>query len=189
MQRRFQPLLILVGLCWAVFLANLLLWHGRLDQHGIVPRHVGSLPAILWAPFIHASFAHLAGNTVPLLILGGLIAARGRSELAILTVAGIIVSGGLTWIVGRTASHVGASALIFCFFGYLASLAFFRRTIGSFLLSAACILLYGGMLRGIVPTSTAISWEGHVAGLVAGVYLAWDACRSNSSQGRRTRER
>jgi membrane associated rhomboid family serine protease len=122
-----------------------------------------------------------------LLILGGIIAARGKSELAIVAVAGIIVSGSLTWIIGRPASHVGASGLIFCFFGYLASLAFFHRTIGSFVLSAICILLYGGMLRGIVPTATAISWEGHIAGLIAGVYLAWDASKSNSSGGNRKR--
>jgi len=36
-----------------------------------------------------------------------------------------------------------------------------------------CILAYGGIIRGVVPTSTPISWENHLAGLVTGASLAW----------------
>ena len=89
------------------------------------------------------------------------------------------MSGGLTWLLARSACHIGASGLIFCFFGYLASLGCFRRTFGRLVLSAVCILGYGGMLRGILPTSTSVSWEGHVAGLGAGIPLAWLASRLN----------
>jgi membrane associated rhomboid family serine protease len=63
--------------------------------------------------------------------------------------------------------------LIFCFFGYLASLAFFERKIGTLLLSIVCIVGYGGIIRGILPTSSAVSWEGHLAGFISGITLAW----------------
>jgi membrane associated rhomboid family serine protease len=106
------------------------------------------------------------------LILGSIICGRSRSEFVAVTVAGIVLGGGLTWLFARNACHIGASGLIFCYFGYLASLAYFKRTFGTLLLSVLCILGYGGMIRGIVPTSAGISWESHLAGLVAGIALA-----------------
>src|SRR5205823_3268855 len=126
----------------------------------------------IWSPFLHGSFQHLAANTLPLLVLGGILCVRSRAEFASITIAGIALGGGLTWLIGRNADHVGASGLIFCFFGYLASLAYFNRNIPTVFLSIVCILGYGGMLRGLLPTSGAISWEGHLAGLVAGIIIA-----------------
>jgi membrane associated rhomboid family serine protease len=178
--KRFVPILILVGLCWLVFGLDRALWGGRLTQHGVLPRQVQGLPGILWAPFLHGSFKHLAANTVPLLFLGGILCVRSRLEFALVAVAGILLSGGLTWVLARNACHIGASGLVFCFFGYLASQALFRRTFGTLALSAVCLLAYGGMLRGMLPTSAAISWESHVAGLLAGVGLAWAASRLNA---------
>jgi membrane associated rhomboid family serine protease len=177
MLKRFTPILTLVAFCWLVFAINNVLWHGRLDQYGIVPRRLGGLPGIIWAPFLHGSFTHLLANTVPLLVLGGILCARSKAEFATVTIGGILLSGGLTWLLARHASHIGASGLIFCFFGYLASLAYFRRTFGALVLSAVCILGYGGMLRGILPSSSSVSWEGHIAGLLAGIALAWMASR------------
>lgn len=177
MLKRVTPVLALTAICWLLLIADNLFWHGHLTRYGIVPRQLGSLPGILWAPFLHVSFRHLAANTVPLLILGGIICARSRMEFAVVTVAGTVLGGALTWLLARSACHVGASGLIFCFFGYLASLAFFKRTISAFLLSIVCLLGYGGMIRGVLPTSAAISWEGHAAGLIAGITLAWLASK------------
>jgi membrane associated rhomboid family serine protease len=170
--KRFTPILVLVGLCWMMFLVNNIILRGSLNRFGIIPRHLASLPGILWAPFLHGSLNHLLANTIPLLILGGILCARSQPEFLTVAATGTLLGGGLTWLFARNACHIGASGLIFCFFGYLASLAYFRRTFGTLLLSGVCILFYGGMLRGIVPTSTPVSWEGHIAGLVAGVALA-----------------
>jgi membrane associated rhomboid family serine protease len=171
MFKRFAPILTLTAACWLVFLLNNLIWQGHLAQHGIIPRQLGSLTGILWAPFLHASFKHLAANTVPLLVLGAIICARGKGEFALVTVGGILLGGILTWLFARSADHIGVSGLIFCYFGYVASLAWFNRTFGTLCLSVVCILAYGGMVKGILPTLTPISWEGHLAGLVAGVVL------------------
>ncbi len=177
MLKRFVPIIILTALCWLVFLMNNVLLGGTLSQHGIIPRHVAGLPGILWAPFLHGSFAHIVANTVPLFVLGAVLCARGRPEFMLVTLCGILLTGGLTWIFARPASHIGASGLIFCYFGYLASLAWFNRTFGTLLLSVACLLAYGGILRGIFPNAPGISWESHACGLISGVTLAWFATK------------
>jgi membrane associated rhomboid family serine protease len=173
MVKRLTPILFLIALCWAAFVVNNLILHGTLNQYGIRPRHIGGLPGILWAPFLHGSWKHLLANTLPLAVLGAILSLRGRSEFGIVTVAGIFLSGALTWLIGRSAYHIGASGLIFCFFGYLASLAFFERRISTLLLSIMCIVGYGGIVRGILPTSSTVSWEGHLAGFTSGIALAW----------------
>jgi membrane associated rhomboid family serine protease len=177
--KRFTPILGLVAFCWLVWLANALFWRGALNHYGVIPRSTGGLFGIVCAPFLHASARHLAANTLPLLFLGGILCARSRSEFFAVASIGTVLTGALTWLFARNACHIGASGLIFCFFGYLASLACFRRTFGTLLLSVVCILAYGGMVKGILPTSTPVSWESHLAGLVSGILLAWASCQLN----------
>lgn len=172
MLKRLSPILAFTAACWLVFAANHFLWHDQLNRFGIIPRRLASLPGILWAPFLHGSFEHLLANTLPLLVLGSILCLRGRREFFVLAGLGTILAGGLTWLVARHGSHIGASGLVFCWFGYLTSLAYFKRTLGTLLLSLVCLLFYGGMLRGVIPSALPVSWEGHLAGLVAGVGLA-----------------
>ncbi|HEY5912762.1 MAG TPA: rhomboid family intramembrane serine protease [Verrucomicrobiae bacterium] len=182
---RFLPAIALVALCWIVFLANNGLGGSRLTRYGIVPRDWHSLAGILWAPFLHASFEHLVANTVPLLVLGLILCARSRVEFKVITAAGVLLTGALTWLFARSGCHIGASGLIFCLFGYLASLAFFRRTVGALLISVACIIGYGGLLRGVLPSSSeAVSWEGHLAGLVSGIALGWMSAQFQRAEAR-----
>ena len=160
-----------------MFVMNNVLGNSHFSRYGIVPRHVSSLSGILWAPFLHASFKHLVANTLPLLILGAILCGRSKTEFAVVTLAGILAGGGLTWLLARNGCHIGASGLIFCYFGYLASLALFKRTFGTLALSVLCVIVYGGMLRGVVPTSTPVSWKAHFGGFAAGVALAWLASK------------
>ena len=187
--KRFGPILTIVGLCWVVFLVNDGLLHGHLTRYGIAPRHLESLPGILWAPFLHASFKHLVANTLPLLVLGAVICVRSRSEFTLVTGVGILMGGTLTWLFARNADHIGASGLVFCFFGYLVSLAYFQRTPGTLILSVACVLAYGGIARGLLPTSAAISWESHFAGLLSGVAVAWFLSKTRTDRFARSMAR
>src|SRR5437867_315705 len=107
--RRFAPIIAISAVCWLVFVLNNLIGAGHLSRYGIIPRQLSSLPGILWAPFLHGSFRHLAANTVPLLILGGILCARSQREFALVTLGGVIGGGGLTWLLARSASHIGAS--------------------------------------------------------------------------------
>jgi membrane associated rhomboid family serine protease len=177
--KRFSPIVTLVAVCWAVFVVNNLILRGSLTHFGIIPRRVSSLPGIIWSPFLHVSLAHLAANTLPLLILGAILCARSKAEFIGVTLAGIFVGGALTWLLARNACHVGASGLIFCYFGFLTSRAWFDRTILTFFLSLICMIGYGGILIGLLPVSAAISWEGHLAGFVSGIAAAWLVTNGN----------
>lgn len=173
MLKRFTPIIGLVALCWIVFILNEFLLGGTLERWGIVPRQPNGLAGIIFAPVLHVSFRHIAANTIPLIILGAILCVRSPREFWTVTVLGALLCGVLTWLFGRNAYHIGASGLIFCYFGYVTSLAWFRRTLMNLMLSGVCLVLYGGMLKGLLPVSGTISWESHLAGLIAGVCLAF----------------
>lgn len=162
---------------WIVEGADQAVLDQRLDQAGIVPRELNGLPGVLWAPFLHYGFGHLLANTVPLLVLGGLVAIKGTTRFLEVTI-GVILLGGLgTWLFGRTGVHLGASGVVFGYFGYLVAAALFERKLRSILLGLTALVLYGGLVWGVVPTTERVSWEGHLAGLVAGVFVAWYVTR------------
>jgi membrane associated rhomboid family serine protease len=171
--KRFTPILTLVAVCWVVFVVNNLILRGALTHYGVIPRRLASLPGIIWSPFLHVSFAHLAANTLPLLILGAILCARSEAEFIGVTAVGVLLGGALTWMLARNADHVGASGLIFCYFGFLTSRAWFDRTILTFCLALICLVVYGGILIGLLPVVPGVSWEGHIAGLLAGIASAW----------------
>jgi membrane associated rhomboid family serine protease len=170
--KKLYPVFFFVGLCWLVFLVNNLLLNGHFSHLGIVPRTASGLSGIVLAPLLHASFRHLLANTVPLLLLGGLIAFRSPAAYVSITVAGTLISGTLIWLLARPGCHLGASGLVFCYFGYVLGQAWFQRTFVNILLALVCGLIYGGLIWGLSPFQTGVSWEAHLAGLVAGVLLA-----------------
>ncbi len=164
----------LVAVIWAVELVNLLLGH-RLNDYGLLPRTVEGLRGILLSPLLHGGFSHALSNTAPLLILGGLAAVRGRSNFLLVTLFIILVGGAGVWVGGRAALHIGASGLVFGYFGYLVARGWYERSILSIAVALAVIAVFGwGMLSGILPTAgVLVSWEGHLCGLIAGVLAAW----------------
>ena len=164
-----------VALLWALAIFNFAsVWFGfDLRQYGIIPRTSGGLWGIPLHVFIHANFGHLAANSVPLLILGGLASFRGRGAVFALSAFIALVGGSLVWLLGRTAVHIGASGLVFGYFGYLAARAFYQPGVLSILIAVVVIFFYGWtILFGVLPTSPFVSWEGHLFGLAAGVLYA-----------------
>ena len=76
------------------------------------------------------------------------------------------------WLVGRPAVHIGASGLVFGYFGYLLAQGWYERSFVSIAVAVAVLLLYGSIIFGVLPQGGFISWEGHLFGLVAGVLAA-----------------
>lgn len=169
---RFKPLIILLALIWSVEAINFLFGHG-LAVWGILPRHMTGLVGIPLAPFIHGSVAHAASNTVPLIILGGLTLMAARDRFWEATILIILLSGALVWVFARGAYHVGASGLIFGYFGVLLARAIFERSILSFAIALVTVMLYGGLIWGVLPSERHISFEAHLFGLIAGIAVAW----------------
>ena len=169
--RRFIPVFAFVIVVWVVEVVNLVLDHS-LNTHGLIPRSVEGLDGIFWSPFLHGNPAHLITNTAPLLILGALICANGRQRYLVVTGCIIVVGGLGVWVIGRAAIHVGASGVVFGYFGFLIAHAWFTRTLGAFLAATITVMLYAGLIWGVLPQERFISWEAHLCGLLAGVLIA-----------------
>jgi membrane associated rhomboid family serine protease len=169
---RFRPLIILLVAIWGVEAVNVILGHG-LAIWGILPRNTSGLIGIPLAPFIHGSVVHAVSNTVPLIVLGGLTLMAGRDRFWEATILIILLSGALVWVFARDAYHVGASGLIFGYFGILLARAIFERGILSFAIAVIVVVLYGGLIWGVLPSQRHISFEAHLFGLIAGIVVAW----------------
>ena len=156
---------------WAVEILNGFMGH-RLNVWGILPRTKLGLIGIPLSPVLHGSFSHVLSNTIPFLALGGLVGFRDSQKLVGVSLF-IIVAGGLAvWLLGRSAIHVGASGLVFGYFGYLVASGWYDRRPGTILAAVAVVVLYGGLVLGVLPTQSFVSWEAHLFGLMAGVLAA-----------------
>lgn len=144
----------------------------RLQGGGIHPRDVDGLDGILWAPLLHVDWGHVAGNSVPLAVMGGLVAARGFRYWAWIT-GSIVAGGGLfVWMLGEAGSnHVGASGIVFGYFGALLSAAWFERRPAALGGALLAIFLYSSIVVGLIPQPN-LSWEGHLFGMLAGIVAA-----------------
>lgn len=158
-----------VGLLWILELIDTLLLRGALNRYGIYPRDVVGLRGIVLAPFLHGNLRHLTANTVPLIILGGLIILQGLDIFLIVTAVVWLVSGVGVWLFGAPRSnHIGASGLIFGYLGFLLLRGYFERSLEAIALAGVAGLLYGSLIWGVLPIRRGRSWQGHLFGFVGG---------------------
>ena len=179
--KKFQPVLILVALIWIVEVVNLFLGH-RLVSFGILPRSFTGLIGIPLAPMLHSGFWHAVSNTVPLLILGALTLAGGKRMFWETTVNVTLLSGALVWIFAREAYHVGASGLVFGYFGVIMARAYIDRSITAIAIAVVTVMAYGGLFWGILPLRSYVSFESHLFGLIAGFVVVWLGRKFSKSQ-------
>ena len=185
-----RALAALVGIMWAVEIINVLDGY-RLDRDGIVPRSVSHLDGVLFAPFLHASFGHLLGNTIPLVIFGLAIALAGAGRLVAVTAIVVLASGLGTWLTapGGTVT-VGASGVVFGYATYLIARGLFDRRIAEIALGVLVAVLFGGALLSDLIPHSGISWEAHlfggVGGVIAAAVLARPARGRSPAAGRRS---
>ncbi|MBC7562282.1 MAG: rhomboid family intramembrane serine protease [Gemmatimonadaceae bacterium] len=157
---------------WGAFGANVALG-GALLKFGIVPRTTDGLIGILVAPFLHANLDHLVANTVPFLLFGWLVMLRDRRHFAVVTLLAMLGSGLLSWTLGAPNSiHIGASGVVFGYFGFLLLAGWYARSAGSIAISLLVGVLWGGTVLGVLPGTPGISWQGHLGGFIGGVLAA-----------------
>lgn len=162
----------LVAALWVIEVVNLLTGQALLG-FGIRSRDLPTVWTVLTAPWLHASIAHLAANTIPFFVLGWMVLLRGLRAFLWDTAVIVLVGGLLLWLVGPPNTvTVGASGLIFGFLGLLLARGFFERRVGSMLLAVVVAVLYGGALWGLLPGVPGVSWQGHLTGALTGVGLA-----------------
>jgi membrane associated rhomboid family serine protease len=172
-RQELSGVLLFVGLIWFVFILESLLPF-QLESFGITPRTSHGLIGIVTSPFLHANLQHLISNTVPLIVLLFLLAGSKSNSWAVVA-AIVIFSGALLWLLGRPATHIGASGLIYGLIAYLLVSGFREQRILPMLTALIVGFLYGGtLLFGILPTAGAdVSWDGHLFGAIAGGAVAY----------------
>lgn len=167
-----QILLTFVGFIWVVWLADEIS-RGTLKKNGVRPHSDQGLSGILFAPLLHDDFRHIAANSVSLLALGWILLIRDVEDFFIITAVVWVISGLGTWIFGNAKSnHIGASGIIFGYLGFLISLGYFERSVGTIALSVLMLVIYGRMLWFVFPIRDKMSWEMHLFGFAGGVLVA-----------------
>jgi membrane associated rhomboid family serine protease len=170
--RGFALVAGMAAVMWVVEIADQVA-DGRLDSHGIEPREVDGLDGVVFAPFLHAGWDHLIGNTIPFLLLGFAIALGGLARVATVTALVALVGGLGTWLVAPANTvHIGASGIVFGYAAYLVARGIYSRSPVQIALGVAVLAVWGTtLLRGLVPED-GISWQGHLFGAIGGVLAA-----------------
>jgi membrane associated rhomboid family serine protease len=167
-------MLVWAALLWLLEVADVISGHA-LDGFGITPREPAELVDVVPASFIHFGFAHVAANSVPLLVLGFLAALGGIRRFAAVCALIVVADGLGVWLISPSGSNTaGASGLIFGLFGFLLVSGFVERRPLGILVGLLIGAIWGGsILAGIAPTQAGVSWQGHLLGLLAGVAAAF----------------
>ncbi|MGP3934719.1 rhomboid family intramembrane serine protease [Nonomuraea sp. KM88] len=147
--------------------------NGSLDQYGIVGWDPDGLVGILLAPFLHGGFGHLMANSLPLLILGFLAGLRDVRKFLWASLLIILIGGLGTWVTSPGVVTIGASGLVFGYFGFILARGVFDRRLLDLAIAIGVGVAYWGILAGLLPNQPGISWQGHLFGLIGGVVAAW----------------
>ena len=172
-----------IVLIWILQIAN---WadHYHLDgSYGIVPRSLGHLGDIFTAPFLHFSWDHIEGNSGPLFVFGLLAAYRGVVKFLGVTLIVAVTSGLAVWLFQGNGLTVGASGLIFGYFGYVLARGLIDRNVIDALAAVVMALSYAYILTVAIPGTPGVSWIDHLDGLVGGLAAGWIFRARRGAQG------
>src|ERR1700689_1690291 len=168
---------LMVGFIVLIWVLQVFNWadHYDLDQtYGIVPHHLGRLPEIFTAPFLHFNWDHIEGNSGPLFVFGLLAAYRGVVRFLGVTLLVAVTSGLAVWLFqSGNELTVGASGLIFGYFGYVLARGLIDRNLIDALAAVVMALSYAYILTVAIPGTPSVSWIGHLGGLVGGLAAGW----------------
>ena len=171
----FFKSVIIVSILWVAFLINDIFglhW----NDFGMKPRNLDGLFGIITMPFLHGDYAHLFSNSVPLLVLlFSIFYFFFRKATLILFMTWFMV-GVFTWIIGTEGTHVGASGVVYALAFFLVTISILKQETKLMAYSLIIIFLYGSIVWGFFPQlfpDKHISWEGHLAGAITGIVLAF----------------
>jgi membrane associated rhomboid family serine protease len=170
-----------VVLLWIIFWAEIR-FKLNLTELGIYPRTFEGLLGIIFSPFLHGDIEHLYNNSIPLFLLIMALRFFYRNQALKVIGYGILLSGFLTWVIGRESYHIGASGLIYV----LVSFIFFKGIQTKYYRLVAVSFTIISFIRRydwyIFPgVKEGISWEGHLAGLITG-YIFFSSYQNSRIQ-------
>ncbi len=167
----YLPILVLLSM-WVTYLSFWLL-DANMSIIGVVPQQIRGIPGILLSPFAHGSWSHLVSNSISFLVLGTLLFYFYRLIAYRVFFINWLLAGILLWIGGRDSVHIGASGVVYGLAFFIFFSGVFRHDKRLAAISMIVVLLYGGMVWGMIPQGGNISWEGHLYGALSGISLSW----------------
>ena len=160
-----------VMLIWVIFWFEVR-FNYSFNNYGVYPRTFEGLRGILFSPFIHSDIEHLYHNSIPLFVLSSALFYFYRNISWKVLGYGILLSGFLTWCIGRPSFHIGASGLIYVLMSFILFKGIFAKHFRLIALSLVVVFLYGSMIWYVFPIKENMSWEGHLSGLIVGIIFA-----------------
>jgi membrane associated rhomboid family serine protease len=165
------PLLFVLAI-WVVFWVEIR-FNFNFNDFGVQPWSLEGLRGIVFSPFIHGDIGHLASNSVPLLVLSMALFYFYRKISWKVLGFGLLLTGLLTWLIGDPGStHIGASGVIYSLASFLFFKGIWSKNYRLTALSFIVVFLYGSFVWGLLPMDNGISWEGHLSGMITGIFFA-----------------
>jgi len=142
---------------------------------GVFPREIKNIWGILTMPFVHSDWKHLFNNVVSFFILSSALYYFYNPLATRILFLSYIFSGLILWFIGRGNWHIGASGLVYALAIFLFVSGILRKYAPLIAISLIVVFLYGNIVWHIFPRQEydPISWEGHLAGAVTGLVLAF----------------
>ncbi len=176
---RFRFVTICVALLWLTEVASQVWSRSHpgftlVDVAGIYPRSFKGLPGVFLACFVHRGFGELLRSTLPLLLLGWMVALGGRRLF--FKVSGLIVAAaGLTaWLAAAAPGpYSGAGGLVYGYLGFLLVRGFLEPSVRWVVVSVLVGVLYATALGGFLPDDATSSTALHLGGFFGGIGASW----------------
>lgn len=162
----------------------------NLNQYGIIPRTTKGLIGILFAPFLHANLPHIISNSIPLFVLTLSLFLFYEKQAVVVWLGVMLVGGFLVWLLAGLFSgssvHVGASGVIYGLVAFFVASGIYQQSVKAILISIVVIIVYGSLIFGIFPSQPRVSWQGHLFGALAGLWMAYVFRKRRISKGNRS---
>ncbi|MFY7671359.1 rhomboid family intramembrane serine protease [Tenacibaculum sp. MEBiC06402] len=143
------------------------------NKYGVLPRSISGFRGVFFTHFIHSDTKHLFNNSVPLMVLLMSLLYFYRSVAFKVLIYGGLLTGIMTWIIGRESYHIGASGIVYLLFSFVFFSGVVKKHFRLVAMSLITIFLYGSMIWYVFPIKEGMSWEGHLSGFVTGLLFAF----------------
>ncbi|MGW4525721.1 rhomboid family intramembrane serine protease [Amycolatopsis sp. NPDC004378] len=173
-KKAFWVMVGLLALLWAIQIVNAIGGYDLSREFGIETRDPASLPEIFTAPLLHYGWDHIEANSGPLFVFGFLAAYRGVKKWLGVSLLIVVASGLGIWFISPTSAvTVGASGLVFGYFGYVIVRGLFDRHPIDIVIGLVMALCFAYTFTSLLPTQEGVSWQGHLFGFAGGIIGGW----------------